>query len=162
PQEKPMLIDGINVLADIPRHWARLRPDRTCTIFEDRAVSWADFDRYCTRVATGLIAEGVGPQGRIGYLGKNSDFYFQLLFGAAEANVPMLAITPPFARRGIEYICGDAQAEILFVDPEFLGLVRPAGPSVRKIVVMGEPRDGLADYVSWRDRQSDVDPMVPS
>ena len=158
-----MLIDGINVLADVPRHWARLRPSRTCTIFEDRFVSWIDFDRYCTRVATGLIAEGVGPQGRIGYLGKNSDLYFQLLFGAAKANVVMVAINSRLAAPEIEYIVGDAQAEILFVEPEYLGLVRRiASPSVRKIIVMGNPQDGLETYDAWRDRQSDVEPMVPS
>ncbi|MBI1182397.1 MAG: AMP-binding protein, partial [Alphaproteobacteria bacterium] len=160
-----MLIDGLNVLADIPRHWARRRPDRTCTIFGDRAVSWAEFDRCCSCVASGLVAEGVGPQGRIGYLGRNSDLYFQLLFGAAKANVVMVAVNSRLAAPEVEYVLSDAGVEVLFVEPDFLPLARQAasraGGGPRLMVAMGEA-DGLETYESWRDRQADADPMVPS
>ena len=127
-----MPIAELQVLADIPRHWAANRPGKAATVFEDRVVSWADFDRHATQVANGIIEAGVKPQARVAYLGKNSDLYFQLLFGAAKANVVMVAINSRLAAPEIEYIVGDAQAEILFVEPEYLGLVRRiASPSVR-------------------------------
>ena len=38
------------------------------------------------QVANGLMAIGVKPDERIGYLGKNSDVYFELLLGAIKAS----------------------------------------------------------------------------
>ena len=50
--------------------------------FEGRQTSFAEFDIKTNRVANGLKALGVKPRERIGYLGKNSDIYFELLLGA--------------------------------------------------------------------------------
>ena len=53
-----MPIEGLHLLADIPRHWAPRRPDKAATVFEDRAVTWADFDVLCSQVANGIIEAG--------------------------------------------------------------------------------------------------------
>jgi acyl-CoA synthetase (AMP-forming)/AMP-acid ligase II len=82
----------VEVLGDIPRYWANKRPDHACTVFQDRVTTQADFDRYSSQVANGIIEAGVKPQSRVGFLGKNSDLYFQLLFGAAKANAVVVGI----------------------------------------------------------------------
>jgi hypothetical protein len=56
-------------------------------IFGGRVTTYAELDRHASRVANGLIALGAAPQARIGYLGKNSDLYFELLLGALKANL---------------------------------------------------------------------------
>src|SRR5258708_33978590 len=76
-------------LADMVRDRARGRGDALAYEFEGRHTSFAEFDINTNRVANALIAMGVKPGQRIAYLGKNTDFYFELLLGAMKANAVM-------------------------------------------------------------------------
>ena len=159
-----MPIADLQILADIPRHWGALRPGKAATVFEDRVVSWKDFDRYASQVANGIIEAGVPPQTRVAYLGKNSDLYFQLLFGAAKSNTVMVGINWRLAPPEVEYIVNDARSEVLFVEEEFFGLIgeiKERLSTVKLFVAMSGRGHGWEDYVSWRDGQSNSDPMLP-
>jgi acyl-CoA synthetase (AMP-forming)/AMP-acid ligase II len=68
-------------LADVVRARAKALGDAIVYEFEGRQTSFAEFDIKTNRVANGLKALGVKPRERIGYLGKNSDIYFELLLG---------------------------------------------------------------------------------
>ncbi|NDH64600.1 MAG: fatty acid--CoA ligase, partial [Alphaproteobacteria bacterium] len=156
-----MPIADLQILADIPRHWGALRPGKAATVFEDRVVSWKDFDRYASQVANGIIEAGVPPQTRVAYLGKNSDLYFQLLFGAAKSNTVMVGINWRLAPPEVEYIVNDARIEVLFVEEEFFGLIgeiKERLTTVKLFVAMSGRGHGWEDYVSWRDGQSNSDP----
>src|SRR4051794_29734137 len=69
-------------LAEVLRRQAARRSDATALIHEDRMTRYADLDRRASRIANGLAGLGIRRQDRIGYLGRNSDLYFELLFGA--------------------------------------------------------------------------------
>ncbi len=159
-----MPIYDFGTLADTIRHWAGERPDTTATVFEGRTTSYGEFDRHASQIANGIIAAGVKPQSRIGYLGKNSDHYFELLFGAAKANAVVVGINWRLAPPEVDYIANDAEVEMLFVDQEFFGLVEQIKDSLKGVKVfisMSGRHDGWADFVAWRDNQDDTDPMVP-
>ena len=159
-----MPIDELQLLADIPRHWAARRPDKAATVFEDKVVTWSEFDGLVSRVANGIIEVDVAPQTRVAYLGKNSDLYFQLLFGAARANTVMVGINWRLAPPEVEYIVNDAGVEILFVEEEFFGLIgeiRERLTSVKLFVAMSGRAHGWEDYAGWRDGQSVEDPRLP-
>src|SRR5690348_1019792 len=70
-------------LGDVARLQAQQRGGDIAYTFEGRATTFADFDRHTNRIANGLIAAGLKPGTRIAYLGKNSDYYFETLIGAA-------------------------------------------------------------------------------
>lgn len=153
-----------STVADTIRYWAAERPGTAATIFEGRTTTYEAFDRHASQIANGIIEAGVAPQSRIGYLGKNSDLYFELLFGAAKANVVMVGINWRLAPPEVEYIANDAQVEMLFVDQEFFGLVDQIKESLRTVkvfVTMSGRHDEWQDFTSWRDGQSDTDPMLP-
>ena len=48
-------------LADIVRRHARERPDATAMVYQGRVTSYGLLDRLASRVANGLIAEGIRP-----------------------------------------------------------------------------------------------------
>ncbi|MFN3233318.1 MAG: fatty acid--CoA ligase [Alphaproteobacteria bacterium] len=153
-----------STLADTIRYWAGERPQTPATIFEGRTTSYETFDRHASQIANGIIAAGVKPQSRVGYLGKNSDLYFELLFGTAKSNTVMVGINWRLAPPEVEYIANDAQVEMLFVDQEFFGLVdqiRDSLGTVKVFVAMSGRHDEWQDFQAWRDAQSDEDPMVP-
>src|SRR6201996_7641744 len=151
-------------LAEVVRARAKSRGDATAFEFEGRQTSFAELDINTNRVANALIALGIKPRERIAYLGKNSDIYFELLFGAMKANVVMAPVNWRLAGPEVAFIVGDCQAPVLFVGPEFITQVRnikPQLPDVRTVITTEGGAPEWQDFVAWRDAQSADDPKVP-
>src|SRR3546814_6653730 len=66
-------------------HWAAERPDRVAMREEDRVYTYAELDDLTARAASALIAAGLKKGDRIAWIGKNSDLYFTLFYGAARS-----------------------------------------------------------------------------
>jgi long-chain acyl-CoA synthetase len=75
----------ILTVGDITRHHAKNSPDRVAIHFEGQHTTYGELDRRANRVANGLVADGLRPQGRIAYLAKNSPAFFDLWFGRRRA-----------------------------------------------------------------------------
>ncbi len=151
-------------LADVVRAHARTRGGSIALDFEGRQTSFAVLDARSSQVANALIALGVKPGERIAYLGKNSDVFFELLFGAMKAGVVLTPINWRLAGPEIAFIIEDCRAAALFVGPEFVAQVRdlrPQLPSVRHFITTEGRAPDWPDYVAWRDAQSGDDPMLP-
>lgn len=151
-------------LADVVRAQARSKGDATAFVFEGRDTTFGDFDRRTNQVANGFAAAGVKPHERISYLGKNSDIFFELLFGGIKANVVMAPVNWRLAGPEIAFIVEDCKAAVLFVGPEFIDLVRGIEkqmPSVRIIMTTEGGAADWRDYAAWRNAQSDADPLSP-
>ena len=67
-------------LSDIVTRQAAIRPNKTALIFEEQNLTYASLDKGANRVANGLLSLGLKPDERVGYLGKNSHFYYCLLY----------------------------------------------------------------------------------
>ncbi len=148
-------------LGDLPRLRARIMPEAIAFDFEGRPTTFADLDRRANQVANGLAGLGLRPGDRVAYLGKNSDAYFEILFGAAKAGMVMAPINWRLAPPEIAYIVRDAGAKALFVGPEFLDEARRLLPTFDRApaVIASEGRASeWPDYPAWRDAQSDRDP----
>src|SRR5689334_20699635 len=111
--------DEARTLADVFRAQARSQPRATAQIFRGRVTSHAELDRRASRVANGLIAAGARPGARVGYLGKNSDLFFELLLGALKANVVLVPVNWRLAPPEAAAILADAGVDILFVGTGF-------------------------------------------
>jgi acyl-CoA synthetase (AMP-forming)/AMP-acid ligase II len=151
------------LLADIVRDKGATQPDSVAMIFEERETNYRDLDRRASRVANGLIREGLAPQTRVAVLDKNSDSFFEILFGAAKSNNVMVAINWRLAPPEISYIINDAMAEILFVGEEFFATAEKILgdlKTVKKVITLGGPHAEWEAYQVWRDRQSEDDPQV--
>jgi acyl-CoA synthetase (AMP-forming)/AMP-acid ligase II len=149
----------ITTLADIMRHQAAAQPARSALTFEDRDTSYAELDRRANQVANGLLAAGLCPAARIAVLDKNHDSFFEIWFGAAKAKAVLVPVNWRLAAPEIAYLISDAQAEVLFVGSEYLDIlarIRDQLTSVREVIVIDQ------SYPAWRDRQSAVDPQLPS
>ena len=157
-----MSID-ITGLADIVREHARQRPDLAALVHRGRATSYADLDRAASRVAQGLIADGIRPQRRVAHLDKSSDLFFELLFGVAKAGAVMVSVNWRLAPPEVLHIVNDAEAEILFVGEEFfpvLEQIRGELKTVRKIVTLDGRHAAWEPFIAWRDRHPATDPHL--
>jgi acyl-CoA synthetase (AMP-forming)/AMP-acid ligase II len=150
-------------LAGVVRALARSRAKEIVFEFEGRQTTFAEFDILTNRVANGLIALGVRQHERIAYLGKNSDIYFELLFGAVKANVVMTPVNWRLALPEIAFIVADCKAPVLFVGPEFTAQIRGIRervPELRVVIVTEGDAGEWQGYSAWRDAQSAEDPQV--
>ena len=151
-------------LADIFRTQARAQPEATAQIFDDRVTTYGELDRRASQVANGLAALGARPGMRVGYLGKNSDLYFELLLGALKANVVLVAVNWRLAPPEAAAILADAGVEILFVGLGYAPMaeaIARAGHAARQRVSMDGANAAWPDFAAWRDAQPDADQMPP-
>jgi len=100
-------------------HWAADRPDRIALREEDRVYSYAELDDLTAKVASALFAAGLSKGDRIAWIGKNSDLYFQLFFGAARAGIVMAPIGWRLSPTEWAYVLNDTGAKMLFTGPGF-------------------------------------------
>lgn len=141
-------------------------PAMECT---GRITSFAELDDASDRVATALIRDGMAAQQRIAYLGKNSDRYFELLFGAAKGGLVIVPIGWRLSADEIRQLLTDSEARHLFVEPEFIPVARDASAGLNlTLVSTGEEAEGVPAYDQWLASRAgekavlpDVDPRWP-
>jgi acyl-CoA synthetase (AMP-forming)/AMP-acid ligase II len=152
--------DAMPRLGDIPAYFASTRPDAIATEFEGAETSWAELFARSNRVANALLAE-LKPGDRVAYLGKGSDEFFELMFGAARAGMVLVPVQWRLATPEICTILADAAASLLFVGPDQIERAEEcASEGSARIIAMEEGREGLERFADWRDAVSDRDPDV--
>jgi acyl-CoA synthetase (AMP-forming)/AMP-acid ligase II len=156
-----MSVSTAATIVDVVSEQARARGDDIAFEFEGRVTSFGDFDRRTNQVANALQALGIAPGERIAYLGKNSDFYFELLVGAMKAGIVMAPVNWRLAGPEVAFIVEDCKAPVVFVGPEFVSLIRSIRaqlPSVRHVITTEGGASEWQDFTTWRDAQSTDDP----
>ena len=149
----------ITTLVELSAYNAQDLGDKIALVFKDRHTSFAAFDAHTNQIANGLIAAGLKKDDRISFLGRNSDHYFELLFGAMKAGIVVAPIGWRLAEPEVVTILRNSEAQLLFVETE---LLRPAYsgdglPFMRAIMPVNDA-DGA--FIAWRDSQSTHRPAV--
>ncbi|MCA8901146.1 MAG: long-chain-fatty-acid--CoA ligase [Hyphomonas sp.] len=154
-------IEAMPNLADVPRVQAALRPDETAFWFEDEVTTFRDLDVRSAEVANGLIALGVQPQDRVGYLAKNTSQYYEMLYGCARSRSVMTAVNTRLAAPEVKFILSDAGAKVLFVGKDFYAMaeqIRDELPDLTTIIAIDGGHPDWPDYKTWRDSQDAAAP----
>jgi acyl-CoA synthetase (AMP-forming)/AMP-acid ligase II len=128
-------------------HWAKERPDRPALCQDDRVMTYSVLDDTTRRVAAMLSGMGLGQGDRICWLGKNSDLYFILLYGAARCGVVMVPLGWRLAPAEWEFIINDTGAKAVFTGIGFDGALEPikdALPAVGHIWAQEAARSAIA------------------
>jgi long-chain acyl-CoA synthetase len=156
--------DAMPTLGDITRYHAGRRPEHAAIRFEGRVTSWKALDAGASRVANALTAAGVVPGDRIGYLGKGTDEFFELMFGVAKAGATFVPAQWRLALPEVEQIVRDAGVRCLFLDREQLDKL----PALRAVIAphtlviaMEGGGTGLPRYQEWRDAAPAGDSATP-
>jgi long-chain acyl-CoA synthetase len=154
-------IEAMPYLADIPRVQAERRPDAAAFWFEGRTTTYAEFEKRSNQVANGLLALGIQPGDRIGYLAKNTDVYYEMMFGAAKARAVMNGVNTRLAAPEVKFILSDANAKVLFVGKEFYAMIdqiKAELPDLKRIITIDGDREDWDFYPSWRDSKKAGNP----
>src|SRR6266852_2925307 len=154
---------AVQDLGELIRYQAAVRPEQVAMTFQGRETTYGQLDRRASRVANGLRAISPTPDTRIASIAKNSDVFYEVLFGAAKARDVTVAVNWRLAPAEVAYIVNDALAEVLLVGEESLPLIaqiRTELRTVRKVIAYGGNHPEWESYTDWRDRQDDNDPRL--
>ncbi len=149
---------SITTLDQVLRIHNEGRPDKIAMRAGDRTWTYAELYSESSRVAQGLLAEGVSAQDRVAFLDRNVPEYFSLLFGAAMVKAVTLAVNWRLAAPEMEYILNHAQARVLLIGEEFLGhLEKMELETVKRVLVIGESGE-FTRYEDWFAAHEPIDP----
>ena len=151
----------IETLADMTRRQAQLRPDRVAWEFAGRETSFGQFHERSNQVANGLAAAGIGPGQRVAQIGKNSDLFFEIFFGASKTRGALVPVNWRLAPPEISFIINDAQAKVLFVDQDFYEVVEGIQgelTTIREIIALDGGHTEWPSYKDWLAGQSSGEP----
>jgi long-chain acyl-CoA synthetase len=152
-------------VADIVRHHAEIRPDRTAVIDGERSRTWGELFERAARAAQALTAAGVGPGDRIAFFDKNSLEHFEIFYGAAMLNAVCVDPNWRLAAPEVQFIVDDAEAKVVVYHAEFdpiLDAIADGLPNVRQFVRIGSDDGPHEDYETWITAHDPIDPEEPS
>ena len=91
--------------------------------FNDREMTYREYDSKANRVGQGIIQEECMPNARIAILAKNSDYYAEILYGTIKTRTALVGINWRLAAPEVVFVINDSKSEILFVGPDFYKLI---------------------------------------
>ncbi|HET6950596.1 MAG TPA: long-chain fatty acid--CoA ligase [Acidimicrobiales bacterium] len=130
-------------------------PDRPALRYtsdgEWMSIRWATYGETVREVAAGLIALGTQPGDRIGILAGNQPRWHMADLAIMTAGAVSVPAYPTGAASQVAHVFGHSGSRLSFVgDRDQLAkllLARPRLPGLERIVMLGEPPDGLDDDV---------------
>ncbi|MCI2417972.1 long-chain fatty acid--CoA ligase [Saccharopolyspora sp. K220] len=140
-----------NGLGGWPARRALMTPGRTAFVFGEESVTYADFARRTTLLASQLRRAGVEPGARIAYLGTNHPAFVETTFATHMIGGIFVPLNFRLAVPEIEYMLADSGATVLVYAPECAAVVRALGEltELREVVALAEPAPGEQDYEHW-------------
>ena len=134
----------IESLPGLVRSAAAERGQSNAIIFGDRVLSFRELDDRSSRLAQGLLREGVRAGDRIAYLDKNTPEFFVLLFGVAKLGAVTVGVNWRLQPDEIEHILRDAEAKVIVVGEEYektITTIKDRLCDLRRIISLGHSRD---------------------
>ncbi|MFI9175878.1 fatty acid--CoA ligase [Streptomyces lincolnensis] len=131
---------------------AQHQPTTPAVLCEGRTLTYEQLHRESNRIANALQAAGLTPGDRVAYLGKESEHYYEILFGCAKSGTVLVPVNWRLTAPEVSHILEDSGTRLLFLEDEFAPIVEkaPTAPP-ETVVTLGEP------FAAWKASHSDSD-----
>lgn len=152
-------------VADIVRHYGAQTPDKKALVEGAFSITFRELDEASSRLASALRQRGVGEGSVVGFFGKNSIPFFEVLYGAAKAGATLLPLNWRLAAAELVEIVRDGEPLVIFheqdLEPQIQAVARESGQRFEMIPL--RPGDsvhgGLEDLMA---SAAAVDPGGPA
>jgi fatty-acyl-CoA synthase len=109
-------------------------PRRTAVVCNHERFTYAQFAERARRLAGALRHAGVQPGDRVAFLSTNCHRLLEAYYGVLEAGAVLLPLNIRLTANELGYVLNDAEATILFVEKQLLGVAesfRKDVPSIK-------------------------------
>jgi fatty-acyl-CoA synthase len=106
-------------------------PGRTAVVCNHNRFTYAQFAERAARLGGALCQNGVRPGDRVAFLSTNCHRLLEAYYGVLEAGGVLLPLNMRLGPSELAYVLNDAEATILFVEKQFLGLVESFHKDIR-------------------------------
>ncbi|AQU64930.1 long-chain-fatty-acid--CoA ligase [Streptomyces niveus] len=149
----------LKTLVETARRNAARFPEKKAVVCDGRSLTYGQLDTESDRTACALGVAGLDKGARVAYLGKESESYYDVLFGCAKAGAVLVPINWRLTSAEIEHILSDSTAQLIFVEQEFLATVEQITaplPALSHTVVLDGPGGPGGGFQSWKARNEGV------
>ncbi len=113
-------------LSDLLHRTAARLPHKTGIVCGDTAWTWREFDALVSRLAAGLLAQGVAKGEHVGVLARNSHGFAALRFALARLGAVLVPVNFMLNADEAAFVLGHAGVRLLAVDSGLHALGRDA------------------------------------
>jgi long-chain acyl-CoA synthetase len=106
-------------------------PDRPCTIFKGRTITYREMNDLTDRLAAGLAALGVKQGDRVGIFIPNTPQFVIAFYGILKAGGVVVATNPLYSPREIAHQLKDSGVQIMVVMSNFYQRIKDAQPETQ-------------------------------
>ncbi|MFE2943144.1 fatty acid--CoA ligase [Streptomyces sp. NPDC059255] len=153
-KQKKLHHPQLRTLVQSVRFHAEQRPRTPAVLCEGRTLTYEQLHRESNRIAHALQAAGLTAGARVAYLGKESEHYYEILFGCAKSGTVLVPVNWRLTAPEVSHILQDSGTELLFLEEEFAPVVErlPTAPP-KTVVRLGVPEG----FASWKASRPDTD-----
>ena len=130
-------------LAQLLRQTARLFPDRPGLVQGDRQWSWREIDRRVDALVAALRSLGIGAGDKILVHSRNNAAMFESCWAAFRLGAVWVPTNFRLEPPEVAYLASSSGAAAMLCEqvfaPAHVDAVRAASPSLRQVVIIGEP-----------------------
>lgn len=106
-------------------------PERPCTIFKGRVLTYREVNALSDHMAAGLAAVGVKKGDRVGIFIPNTPQFVIAYYGILKAGGVVVATNPQYSPREIEHQLRDSGLETMVVMSNYYGRIKAVQPATR-------------------------------
>ncbi|MBL8095580.1 MAG: long-chain fatty acid--CoA ligase [Anaerolineales bacterium] len=112
-------------------------PDRPCTLFKGRVVTYREMNAQADRLAAALAGLGVKKGDRVGLLIPNTPQFVIAFYGVLKAGAVVVATNPLYTPHEMEHQLRDAGVETVIVMSNFYGRINEVRDrtSIKRVIV---------------------------
>ncbi len=123
---------------------AKLHPQRTAVIYNDREVSWSEFFTRTQKMADALQQKGVGYGDTVTVILHNTPELMEAHYGVPMAGAVLNTLNTRLDVNTISYCINQAESKVLITDTEFSPVVREVLKQIDHEIILIEVVDAYA------------------
>ncbi len=138
-------------------------PGNVAFMDQDRSFTFPEIDRRTNRLATALLALGVGRGDKVSCLLENCIEICELYVACAKIGAVINPINFRVSRADVHFIADNADSRAMFVHDQFVDVIDGIRGELSKVkdwFVVGEPREGYVSYEELLGRGRECAPDV--
>src|SRR5262245_60334171 len=142
-----------DTLAAATAHQAALRPNRVAIHCEDRDMTFTQLHRESNQTARALLHAGIGTGTRVAFLGRESEYYYEIALACAKIRAVLVPINWRLTSNEVDHILRDSGAELIFVEQQYLPVVNRVHadlPWLHTVVTVDSDESRSGGLAAWQ------------